>query len=138
MVMRVMLIGLLVIGAVTMLEPDVSAHPRPCGGDTCCFSAKEWEEACKQVKQDKEIGQVWLIGKTMAARDKARKELIECGVDPEMIGELVYKDRAYEGLGWINLAGGKIEVLMLDPKRIEELMNEGPEPTVIVNKRTRK
>jgi hypothetical protein len=133
-----MLIGLLVIGAVTMLETDVSAHPRDCAGRACCFSAKEWQKACEQVKQDKEIGQVWLIGKTMAARDKARKALIECGVDPEMIGELIYKDRAYEGLGWINLAEGKVEVLMLDPKMIEELMNEGPESTVIVNKRTRK
>jgi hypothetical protein len=130
MVMRVMLIGLLVIGAVTMLETDVSAHPRICGGDSCCFSAMQWKQACEQVKPDKENWQVWLIGKTMAARDKARRELIECGVDPEMIGELIYKDRAYLPRAY--------EVLTLDPEEIEKIMNEGPEPTVIVNKRTRK
>jgi len=117
MVMRVMLIGFLVIGAVAMLETDVSAHPRTCGGDSCCFSMKEWTKACEQVKPDKENWQVWLIGKTgdehgARIRDQARQELIRCGLEPEMIGELIYNDRAHPV--------------------IEELMKEGP--MVIVTK----
>ena len=39
MVMRVMLIGLLVIGAVAMLETDVSAHPPWLV--PACFSVEE-------------------------------------------------------------------------------------------------
>jgi hypothetical protein len=111
MVMRVMLIGLLVIGAVATLETDISAHPRPCGGFPCCFSAKEWKQACEQVKSAKGNLEVWLIGKTgdereARIRDQARQELIQCGLEPEMIGELIYNDRAN--------------------RVIEQLMKEGP------------
>ena len=63
MVMRVMLIGLLVIGAMAMLETDVSAHPRTCGGNSCCFSMKEWAKACGPTKPDKETGRYGSLGK---------------------------------------------------------------------------
>jgi hypothetical protein len=125
MVMRVMLIGFLVIGAVAMLETDVSAHPRTCGGDSCCYSLEEWPKVCEQVKPDKENWQVWILEKAgdergARLRDQARQVLKECGLE-EMIAELIYKDRAYEALIWV-----------LDPEEIEKLMKEGQGPVVIV------
>jgi hypothetical protein len=129
MVMRVMLIGFLVIGAVAMLETDVSAHPRTCGGDSCCYSLEEWPKVCEQVKPDKENWQVWILEKAgdergARLRDQARQVLKECGLE-EMIAELIYKDRAYEAL-------------MLEPERIAELMKKGPVVIVTMPKPKRK
>jgi hypothetical protein len=129
MVMRVMLIGFLVIGAVAILETDVSAHPRRCGGDSCCFSMREWPKACEQVKPDKENWQVWILEKAgdergARLRDQARQGLKDCGLE-EMIVELIYKDRAYEAL-------------MLEPEEIEKLMKEGPVVIVTMPKPKRK
>jgi hypothetical protein len=129
MVMRVMLVGLLVIGAVAMLETDVSAHPRTCGGNSCCFTMAEWPKACEQVKPDKENWQVWILEKAgdergARLRDQARQGLKDCGLE-EMIVELIYKDRAYEAL-------------MLEPEEIEQLMKEGPVVIVTMPKPKRK
>ena len=64
MVMRVMLIGLLVIGAVAMLETDVSAHLRPCGGCSCCFSAMSGSRRVSMLRRTKEkIGRYGSSGK---------------------------------------------------------------------------
>jgi hypothetical protein len=77
----------------------------------------ELAKACEQVKPDKENWQVWILVKAgdergARLRDQARQGLKDCGLE-EMIVELIYKDRAYEAL-------------MLEPERIEELMEEGP------------
>lgn len=93
--MRVMLIGLLVIGAVTMLETDVSARC-PCFNWLCCYSLKETNELFEDVKKDENI-QVWLIGDTASRRDEVREMLIQHGLRPENIGELIYEDRALLG-----------------------------------------
>jgi hypothetical protein len=99
MVMRVMLIGLLVLGAVAMLETDVSAHPFPCGGWSCCFSLKQLQEMVERHKGENR--QVWIIGETdderqSRRRAEVRNKLIEYGVEPANIGELIYKDPALQ------------------------------------------
>jgi hypothetical protein len=97
MVMRVMLIGLLVIGAVAMLETDVSAHPNPCGGWSCCNFLKALKEVAERHKDDN--WQVWIIGETddeqqSRRRAEVRQMLIQYGLRPDNIGELIYKDPA--------------------------------------------
>jgi hypothetical protein len=99
MVMRVMLIGLLVIGAVAMLETDVRAHPFPCAGWSCCFGFNALKEFVEYHKDDN--WQVWIIGETddeqqSRRRDEARQMLIQYGLRPENIGELIYKDPALQ------------------------------------------
>jgi hypothetical protein len=94
MVMKAMLIGLLVIGAVAMLETDVSAFCEYCGGGwCCCWLPTDLNKLLEQVKKH-ESRQVWIIGhadkdpispKTLKARDM----LIEHGLQREIIGELI-------------------------------------------------
>jgi hypothetical protein len=109
MVMRVMLIGLLVIGAVAMLETDVSAFC-DCFNWICCkaltvrsdrvnlvgrelkeLAEKELKELVEDAKKDDNI-QVWLIGGTAHKRVEVREMLIQLGLRPENIGELLYVD----------------------------------------------
>jgi hypothetical protein len=93
MVMRVMLIGLLVIGAVAMMETDVSAACRRCGpgGNYCCCSiTKERDKLLEEVKKHESkrlliIGHIGDDSKTL----KAREMLIQDGLPPEIIGELI-------------------------------------------------
>ena len=101
MVMRVMLIGLLVIGVVAMLETDVSAC-RMCGNPPCCYlqagDDKELKELLEEVEKH-EDSQVWIIGDTdddrlSRKRADVRDMLIRHGLQPEIIGELIYKDPA--------------------------------------------
>jgi hypothetical protein len=92
MVMRVMLIGLLVTGAVAMLETDVSADCVPCLGFPCCFSFMKLNEVGEDVTKDENI-QVWLIGNTAHRRAEVREMLIKRGLRPENIGELNIEDR---------------------------------------------
>jgi ATP-dependent protease Clp ATPase subunit len=95
-----MLIGFLVIGAVAILETTISAHPRKCLGNSCCFFARELKEVAEQVTRENQ--QVWIIGKSdddasASSRAKVREELIvKYGVDPEVIGELIFTDRALQ------------------------------------------
>jgi hypothetical protein len=110
MVMRVMLIGLLVIGAVAMLETDVSAFC-DCFQWGCCKALtvrsgrvnlvgkdlkeraeKELKDLLGIVKKDDNI-QVWLMGGTAHKRAEVREMLIQLGLRPENIGELLYEDR---------------------------------------------
>ena len=98
MVMRVMLIGLLVIGAVAMLETDVSADCVPCLNWPCCYSFMQLKEVVEDVKKDENL-QVWIIGETdddlqLRRRADVRERLIQLGLRPENIGELLYEDHA--------------------------------------------
>jgi hypothetical protein len=93
--MRVMLIGLLVIGSVAMLETDVSAS-RPCDGWPWCYCLNELKELVENVKKDEKI-RVWIIGETdddrqSRRRADVRQTLIQYGLRSEIIGELIYKD----------------------------------------------
>jgi hypothetical protein len=99
--MKVMLIGLLIIGAVAMLEADVSAHPFPIGNYSCAFghgALKEKEQREEFIENHKNM-RVWIIGETddeqlARRREEVRRSLIESGLPPEDIGELIYKDPA--------------------------------------------
>ena len=93
MVMRIMLIGLLVIGAIAMLETDVSADCVPCLNWPCCYSFMQLKEVVEDVKKDENI-QVWLIGDAAQRRAEVREMLIQHGLRPENIGELLYEDHA--------------------------------------------
>ena len=92
MVMRVMLIGLLVTGAVAMLETDVSAYCRPCGNWCCCRLPNDLKMLLAELKKH-ESKQLLIVGNTADAMSpetlKMREELIEYGVPREIIGELI-------------------------------------------------
>jgi hypothetical protein len=94
--MKAMLICLLVIGAVAMLETDVSAVCEDCGGFCCCYMPKDLYKLLEEVKKH-ESRQVLIIthpdedpSKTL----KVREELIKNGLPPEIIGELILEGRA--------------------------------------------
>jgi hypothetical protein len=97
--MRVMLIGLLIIGAVAMLEPDVSAHPFPIGEWSCAFGPGALKGKEKEFVENHKNVWVWIIGETddeqqSRRREEVRRSLIQSGLPPEDIGELIYKDPA--------------------------------------------
>jgi hypothetical protein len=96
MVMKAILIGLLVIGAVVMMETDVSAACRRCGpgANYCCCSISSPEEREKLLEEVKKHGkQVLIIGHAddsmSPKRLKEREMLIKDGLPPEIIGELI-------------------------------------------------
>jgi hypothetical protein len=93
MVMRVMLIGLLIIGSVAMLETDVSAGCVPCVNFPCCYRFRQLKEAVEDAKKDESI-QIKLIGSTASEREKVRGRMIQEGIRPERIGEVFIEDSA--------------------------------------------
>jgi hypothetical protein len=98
MVMKAMLIGLLVIGAVAMLETDVSAACVPCfGNKCCCWLPTDLNMLLEEVKKHGSK-QLLLIGHTqddpsISQTLKWRDELIQRGLQPETIGELILEGR---------------------------------------------
>ena len=105
MVMKAMLIGLLVIGAVAMLETDANA--RHCDGYACIeYTLPEGlEKVIAEVK--KHVGsEVWIIVPTDrvgSSRDYDRslrtgadvqEMLMQHGLQPDSFRELILEDRA--------------------------------------------
>lgn len=109
MVMKAMLIGLLVIGAVAMLETDANAF-RHCDGWGCLeFTSKELEKVVAEVKKH-EGSEVWLIGFTRQVRSSkefhqveremgdVRQMLIQRELQPEIFRWLILEGYAPQDL----------------------------------------
>jgi hypothetical protein len=105
MVMKAMLIGLLVIGAVAMLETGANAH-RHCDGWRCMeFTPKELEKVVAEVKKH-ESSEVWMIGFTDRVGSSkefdrverkladVREMLIQRGLQPDIIRWLILEGYA--------------------------------------------
>jgi hypothetical protein len=93
MVMKAMLIGLLVIGTVAMMETDVSAACYRCYGNKCCCSISSPKEREKLIEEAKKYGKpLFIMGHAdddPMSRKGLRDTLIQDGLPPEMIGELI-------------------------------------------------
>jgi hypothetical protein len=105
MVMKAMLIGLLVIGAVAMLETDASAFYH-CDGWACIeLPLKELEKVVAEVKKH-EGSEVWLIGFTrqvgkskefdrLSGRmEDVRQMLIQHGLQSDIFRWLIFEGYA--------------------------------------------
>jgi hypothetical protein len=102
MVMKAMLIGLLVIGAVAMLETD--AYARHCGNWLCIeFTPEELEKVLAEVKKH-QGSEVRLIGFTDRVGNSfdrvshqmeyVRETLIQHGLQPDIFRWLILEDYA--------------------------------------------
>jgi hypothetical protein len=100
MVMKAMLIGLLVIGAVAMLETDANA--RHCDGYACRYFTlpEDLEKVVAEVKKY-EGSEVWFVGYTdwaASSKDYGRPAdvqeiLIQRGLRPDIFRELILEGR---------------------------------------------
>ena len=102
MVTKTMLIGLLVIGAVAMLETD--AYARHCGNWLCMeFTLEESEKVLAEVKKHAR-SEVWLFGfpdrvgnsfdRVSHQMEYVRETLIQRGLQPDIFRGLILEDYA--------------------------------------------